>query len=208
MSCIRCIFAELGVAVRAFVTLRIVGALLPLDGRECQHHEKRRHHEREGNQRRAEDAVVDPAEIDCELRREGAGRELGEDEPFLEILLADPAADRRFKPGFPCRRQSRLGQLALLGPHSGLRTWMDSGQDAIGHDVELHGERECSIGHTCCRCDRLESVHRKALLQLSDRCHVLIHRFVDEPTIPQQDIREAGSSSFLRRAMATSIASP
>jgi hypothetical protein len=58
---------------------------------EGEHHQERGQDERDGHQRRAKHARVDPAQVDRELRGERPRRELGEREPLLVVAFRDPA---------------------------------------------------------------------------------------------------------------------
>ncbi|SOY61102.1 hypothetical protein CBM2587_B20069 [Cupriavidus taiwanensis] len=58
---------------------------------QSQHHEKRRQHECQTNQRCAANAVMHVAEIDGELRGQRAWCQLRQRKPFLVVAIGDPA---------------------------------------------------------------------------------------------------------------------
>src|SRR2546427_2300541 len=60
---------------------------------EGEHHEKRRRHECDPYQRRAQDSAAHPAEVDGELGRERAGGKLREREPLLVVVRRDPRSE-------------------------------------------------------------------------------------------------------------------
>src|SRR6476620_12690774 len=89
---------------------------LDVENREAQHEDEARQHDPEPGEEAAELAAPQPAEVDAELMRLGAGKDLVDGEHLLEAGLRDPpllvdalALDHR-----DLRRRTTPGQAAEL----------------------------------------------------------------------------------------------